>query len=302
MREAGGIGTERYTRPETSCITYVVTQSDSSARDLGGKREIEHSESGALHDHAESGANEPWPASHTPADHEQRQPYHHVAGVDTDVQPEEAIEAGRSGEIAERESVSPRKREHEIYGAPTDCLDPELLEQRRALTTEQEEHEQRTPDDHVRSAPDSQPQQMSTLSRQQRIRPHELHADTLTGGTSGRERWRGSCLKGGMCVQPDVSDAFDRWTTVADTVRATTKRLQKLAALAEYLPSLHDEGLAIAARFFSGIVFPRHDARTTQVGGSILWTALATLTRRSDDSLAEAYGRYGDAGDMVGDV
>ena len=105
-----------------------------------------------------------------------------------------------------------------------------------------------------------------------------------------------------MLAQIGGSDAFDRWASVADTVRGTTKRLQKLAALVEYLPSLHDEGLAIAARFFSGIVFPRHDARTTQVGGSILWTALATLTGLSDDSLAEAYGRYGDAGDMTGDV
>jgi DNA ligase-1 len=98
------------------------------------------------------------------------------------------------------------------------------------------------------------------------------------------------------------ADAFDRWTAVADAVRDTTKRLQKLAALAEYLPTLHDDGLAIAARFFSGIVFPRHDARTTQVGGSILWTALASLTGLSDETLAEAYGRHGDAGDMVGDV
>ena len=106
----------------------------------------------------------------------------------------------------------------------------------------------------------------------------------------------------GMLAQSAGSDAFDRWASVADTVRGTTKRLQKLAALVEYLPSLHDEGLAIAARFFSGIVFPRHDARTTQVGGSILWTALATVTGLSDDALAEAYGRYGDAGDMVGDV
>ena len=105
-----------------------------------------------------------------------------------------------------------------------------------------------------------------------------------------------------MAEQLGGADAFDRWTTVADTVRGTTKRLQKLAALVEYLPSLHDEGLTVAARFFSGIVFPRHDARTTQVGGSILWTALATLTGLSDDALAEAYGRYGDAGDMVGDV
>jgi len=105
-----------------------------------------------------------------------------------------------------------------------------------------------------------------------------------------------------MSVQLGENDAFERWTTVADAVRGTTKRLQKVAALVEYLPSLHDEGLAIAARFFSGIVFPRHDARTTQVGGSILWTALATLTGLPDESLAEAYGRYGDVGDMVGDV
>jgi DNA ligase-1 len=82
------------------------------------------------------------------------------------------------------------------------------------------------------------------------------------------------------------ADVFDRWTAVADAVRDTTKRLQKLAALAEYLPTLHDDGLAIAARFFSGIVFPRHDARTTQVGGSILWTALASLTGLSDETLA----------------
>ena len=105
-----------------------------------------------------------------------------------------------------------------------------------------------------------------------------------------------------MTAQVAVADSFDRWASVADAVRGTTKRLQKLAALVDYLPSLSDDALAIAARFFSGLVFPRHDARTTQVGGSILWTALASLTGLSDEALAEAYGRHGDAGDMVGDV
>jgi DNA ligase 1 len=105
-----------------------------------------------------------------------------------------------------------------------------------------------------------------------------------------------------MTAQLAPPDAFDRWTTVADSVRGTTKRLQKLAALVEYFPTLSDEALPIAARFFSGIVFPRHDARTTQVGGSILWNALASLTGLSDEALADAYGRHGDPGDMVGDV
>ena len=97
-------------------------------------------------------------------------------------------------------------------------------------------------------------------------------------------------------------DSFVRWVAVADHIRATTKRLEKLAALQEYLPGLDDTSLPIAAHFFSGIVFPRHDQRTTKVGGSILWTALAELTGMSEQALAEAYTRHGDSGEMVGDV
>ena len=97
-------------------------------------------------------------------------------------------------------------------------------------------------------------------------------------------------------------DSFARWVAAADRIRATTKRLEKLAVLEAYLPTLDDASLAVAAHFFSGIVFPRHDQRTTNVGGSILWGALAELTGASDDVLAAAYTRHGDAGDMVGDV
>ena len=97
-------------------------------------------------------------------------------------------------------------------------------------------------------------------------------------------------------------DSFARWVAAADRIRATTKRLEKLAVLQEYLPGLDDTSLPIAAHFFSGIVFPRHDQRTTKVGGSILWSALAELTGASDEALAAAYTRHGDSGDMVGDM
>ena len=99
-----------------------------------------------------------------------------------------------------------------------------------------------------------------------------------------------------------AADSFARWVLAADRVRATTKRLEKLAVLEAYLPTLDDQSLSIAAHFFSGIVFPRHDQRTTRVGGAILWGALAELTGASEDALAEVYTRHGDAGDMVGDV
>ncbi|HET7188825.1 MAG TPA: ATP-dependent DNA ligase [Gemmatimonadaceae bacterium] len=100
----------------------------------------------------------------------------------------------------------------------------------------------------------------------------------------------------------DRTDSFARWVAMADRIRATTKRLQKLAVLEAYLPSLDDAALPAAARFLSGIVFPRHDQRTTKVGGSILWSALSELTGASEEALAEAYTRHGDSGDMVGDV
>jgi len=103
-------------------------------------------------------------------------------------------------------------------------------------------------------------------------------------------------------VTTSKPDSFARWVEAADRIRATTKRLEKLAVLVEYLPSLDDEALSTAAHFFSGIVFPRHDQRTTRVGGSILWSALAELTGAHEDALAEAYTRHGDSGDMVGDV
>jgi DNA ligase-1 len=97
-------------------------------------------------------------------------------------------------------------------------------------------------------------------------------------------------------------NAFCRWVATADAIRFTRKRLEKLAALEGYLPTLDDSSLQIASHFFSGIVFPRHDQRTTQVGGSILWTALAELTGADEKALSEAYSRHGDSGDMVGDV
>jgi DNA ligase 1 len=99
-----------------------------------------------------------------------------------------------------------------------------------------------------------------------------------------------------------AADSFLRWVEAADRIRATSKRLEKLAVLEAYLPALDDRALPVAAHFFSGIVFPRHDQRTTRVGGSILWSALAELTGASADALAAAYTRHGDAGDMVGDV
>jgi DNA ligase-1 len=99
-----------------------------------------------------------------------------------------------------------------------------------------------------------------------------------------------------------MPDSLQRWAETAEAVRATTKRLEKSAFVERYLTSLDGPSLAIAARFFSGIVFARHDARTTQVGGSIVWEALGSITGHAADQLGARYLAHGDLGDLAGEL
>jgi DNA ligase 1 len=99
-----------------------------------------------------------------------------------------------------------------------------------------------------------------------------------------------------------AADSFQHWAKTADAVRATTKRLEKSALVERYLDALTGPPLAIAARFFSGVVFPRHDMRTTQVGGSIVWEALGAITGHAADQLGARYLAHGDLGDLAGEL
>src|ERR1041384_8504862 len=85
----------------------------------------------------------------------------------------------------------------------------------------------------------------------------------------------------------------------ADAVAATTKKLEKAAILGSYLETLSDPDLTRAARYFAGHQFASNDARTTNVGGSIISAALCEATGISPDELAPIYVRLGDAGEAA---
>ena len=93
--------------------------------------------------------------------------------------------------------------------------------------------------------------------------------------------------------------AFQRWCDTADAIRATTKRLEKSAALEAYFPTLDDGALTVAARFFSGLPFPRHDQRTTSVGGAAVSDAIATVTGATREALHARVVTVGDLGDVA---
>ncbi len=90
--------------------------------------------------------------------------------------------------------------------------------------------------------------------------------------------------------------------TTAQAIAATTKKLQKLARLAEYFQSRTPEEAAASALFLSGRVFPAWSEQTLQVGGRLLWDAVAQLSGAGEATLRAAYRRYGDLGDAAADL
>jgi len=88
----------------------------------------------------------------------------------------------------------------------------------------------------------------------------------------------------------------------AETVAATTKKLEKAALLGSYLETLSDPDLTRAARYFAGHQFASTDARTTNVGGSIIGAALCDATGFNPEDLSPRYVRLGDPGEVAAEI
>ncbi len=111
-----------------------------------------------------------------------------------------------------------------------------------------------------------------------------------------------------MTSSPDRQQAqslpglLQQFAEVAEQVASTTKKLEKAAFVGTYLTQLDDADLARAARYFAGHQFASNDARTTNVGGSIISNALSEATGISFEELGPIYVRLGDAGEAAHEV
>ena len=105
-----------------------------------------------------------------------------------------------------------------------------------------------------------------------------------------------------------MDDSVDKIGTLqsfaecAEAVAGTTKKLEKAARLGSYLEMLSDADLTRAARYFAGHQFASTDARTTNVGGSIISAALSEATGFSPEDLSPRYVRLGDPGELAAEV
>ena len=99
-----------------------------------------------------------------------------------------------------------------------------------------------------------------------------------------------------------MSFPFADWVSTADAVRATTKKLEKLALLGAYFQRLDDADLAIAARLYAGVPFPRTDERVLSVGWRALLDAVVVRSGASGDDIAASYQRHADLGDVAAEL
>jgi DNA ligase 1 len=99
--------------------------------------------------------------------------------------------------------------------------------------------------------------------------------------------------------EADTGALLQSLAEVAEQVSATTKKLEKAALVGDFLKQLNDTDLSRAARYFAGHQFPLNDSRTTNVGGSIISTALSEATGFSLQELQPVYVRLGDAGEAA---
>jgi DNA ligase 1 len=89
---------------------------------------------------------------------------------------------------------------------------------------------------------------------------------------------------------------------ICEAIAATTKKLLKTGLVADYLKACPPDEAAVSAVFLSGRAFPAWEEITLQVGGALLWRAVAELSGRNEAELTAAYRKHGDLGGVAGEV
>lgn len=86
---------------------------------------------------------------------------------------------------------------------------------------------------------------------------------------------------------------------IADAIGATSKKLEKVRLIGEFLKTLSATDAVIAARFLSAHVFAGHDERTLGIGAANLSRVIAETAGQPSHVLGAMYRKHGDLGDMA---
>jgi len=91
-----------------------------------------------------------------------------------------------------------------------------------------------------------------------------------------------------------------RFAVTAQRIATSPAKLEKIAALADYLRERDDGDLVAAARFFTGTPFAARDRRTLSIGGRTIVDVARRVWRFDDAALGTSYRATGDLGAALG--
>lgn len=93
-----------------------------------------------------------------------------------------------------------------------------------------------------------------------------------------------------------------KFAEACERIAGTTKKLEKIEIVADYLKSRPLQEASVAAVFLSGRPFPMWEETTLQVGGRLLWQVTEELSGKSGAELTAAYRQHGDLGAVAAEV
>jgi DNA ligase 1 len=93
-----------------------------------------------------------------------------------------------------------------------------------------------------------------------------------------------------------------KFAEACERIAGTTKKLEKIAIVADYLKSRSLPETSVAAVFLSGRPFPMWEETALQVGGRLLWQVIEELSGKSGAELTGAYRQHGDLGAVAAEV
>jgi DNA ligase-1 len=93
-----------------------------------------------------------------------------------------------------------------------------------------------------------------------------------------------------------------KFAEACERIAGTTKKLEKIAIVADYLKSSPSDEASVAAVFLSGRPFPAWEETTLQVGGRSLWKVVEELSEKNDKELTATYRKHGDLGAAAADL
>ncbi|PTY07545.1 DNA ligase [Opitutaceae bacterium EW11] len=98
---------------------------------------------------------------------------------------------------------------------------------------------------------------------------------------------------GGTC------ESLDHFAGIAERIKGTPRKLEKIELLRAYFSSLDDVAMPIAALAFTGRPFPQSDSRTLNLGWSIIRRAVLDATGLNESDFRQTYLRFSDSGDTA---